>query len=102
MTFNEIKNKWNSEQILIQVILFLFDFIFIIFKFWLSLRKEIIYLLMLFFTKNVRYKGNFFTFAESFLAAIETASIAFAPKFIFWRVPSKLINIESAARGPHL
>ena len=38
------------------------------------------------------YKGNFFAFAESFFTAIDTASIALAPKFVFCLVPSKLIN----------
>ena len=48
-----------------------------------------------FFKKKVLYKGSFFTFAESFFTAIETASIALAPKLVFCLVPSKLINKAS-------
>ena len=40
-------------------------------------------------------RGIFLIFAESFLAAIDTAKIALAPKFVFCLVPSRLIKIVS-------
>ena len=48
--------------------------------------------LKLFFTKKVLNKGNFFTLAESFFTAIDTAKIELAPSLVFCLVPSKLIK----------
>ena len=47
-----------------------------------------------FFYKKRFIKGIFFTFADNFLAAIDTAKIALAPNFVFCLVPSKLIKIH--------
>ena len=52
-------------------------------------------ILKLFFIKKVLYKGTFLILAESFLAAIDTAKIALAPKLVFCRVPSRFIKIVS-------
>ena len=48
-----------------------------------------------FLIRKVLYKGNFFILAESFFTAIDTASIALAPNFVFCLVPSKLIMSAS-------
>ena len=48
-----------------------------------------------FLIRKVLYKGNFFILAESFLIAIDTASIALAPNLVFCLVPSKFIMSAS-------
>ena len=49
--------------------------------------------LKLFLIKKDLYKEIFLSFAESFLTAIDTANVVFAPIFLFCFVPSSLINI---------
>ena len=45
--------------------------------------------------ENAQGDGYIFTFADNFLAAIETAKIALAPSLVFCLVPSKFINNSS-------